>query len=166
MVEAAARTDSAHEYAVADMASLPFSNEHFDLVVAYNVLMDVANLTAAVKELKRVLRSTGQLMISIVHPFADRGQFANTAPDAAFVLQGTYFGEQRFEGAEERNGLKMDFAGWSRSLEIYATALEKAGLAITSIREPVPTESDQWAALRKWTRVPLFLWLKARPLAR
>jgi hypothetical protein len=58
----------------------------------------------------------------------------------------------------------MRFAGWSRPLEAYATALEDAGLAITSLREPVPGTADGWDHLQPWTRIPLFLWLKARPL--
>lgn len=57
----------------------------------------------------------------------------------------------------------MHFAGWSQPLEACAAALEAARLAITSIREPVPTDNtDRW---RQWTRMPMFLWLKARPLA-
>src|SRR3712207_4425486 len=41
LVKAAAEVDSAHAYAVADAAALPFTNSRFDLIVAYNVLMDV-----------------------------------------------------------------------------------------------------------------------------
>jgi hypothetical protein len=32
----------------------------------------------------------------------------------------------------------MHFAGWSQPLEAYVAALEEAGLAITSLREPLP----------------------------
>jgi hypothetical protein len=41
---------------------------------------------------------------------------------------------------EERNGSQMHFAGWSQPLENYMAHLER------------------------WSRIPLFLWLKARPL--
>ena len=57
----------------------------------------------------------------------------------------------------------MRFAGWSQPLEGYMAALEAAGLAVTSLREPVPDEADA-DHLRQWARVPLFLWLKARIL--
>jgi hypothetical protein len=105
------------------------------------------------------------LIISIVHPFSDRGRFVNTEATSPFVIQDGYFGSKRFEGTEERDGLRMRFAGWSRPLEAYATALEDAGLAITSLREPVPQAADRWNNMQRWTRIPLFLWLKARPLA-
>lgn len=164
LVKAAAEADSAHDYAVADAVALPFEDSRFDWIVAYNVLMDVENVQATLKEIRRVLRPSGQLVISLVHPFTDRGTFASTEPDSPFVLRGTYFGRQRFEGAEERNGLQMHFAGWSQPLEAYASALEDAGLAITSLREPLPDHVDGQDYLTQWTRVPLFLWLKARPL--
>jgi hypothetical protein len=59
----------------------------------------------------------------------------------------------------------MHFAGWSMPLEAYARAFEDAGLAITSLREPVPIVADEWAHMQRWARIPLYLWLKARPLA-
>ena len=127
--------------------------------------MDIDDVPATVKEIRRVLAPAGTLVISIVHPFSDRGQFANTEASSPFVMEASYFGRDRFEGTEERDGLRMHFAGWSMPLQAYAAALEDAGLAITSLREPVPQTGDDWAHLRRWTRIPLFLWLKARPSA-
>jgi SAM-dependent methyltransferase len=164
LVEAAAEARSASGYAVAAASGLPFSSARFDLVVAYNVLMDVDDVPAALNEIGRVLRPMGQLFVSIVHPFADRGRFAGAAADSPFVVEDTYFGRHRFEGVEERDGLRMHFAGWSQPLEAYAAAVAAAGLAITSLREPVPDLDRGRDHLARWTRIPLFLWLKARPL--
>ena len=162
LVKAAREADSAHEYAVADATALPFADSRFDMIVAYNVLMDLDDVPGTLSEMRRVLRPRGQLVISLVHPFSDRGTFSGTEPDSPFVVRGTYFGRQRFEGTEERNGLQMHFAGWSQSLEAYASALEGAELAITALREPIPDRGDGHEYLIQWTRVPLFLWLKAR----
>jgi SAM-dependent methyltransferase len=164
LVNAAREARSADDYAIASGADLPFEDTSFDLVMAYNVLMDVEDVPATLKEIRRVLRPAGTLVISIVHPFSDRGHFATTEATSPFVIQDAYFGSKRFEGTEERDGLRMHFAGWSRPLEAYATALEDAGLAITSLREPVPNAGDGWDRMQRWTRIPLFLWLKARPL--
>lgn len=162
MAEAAAQADSAHHYCVADATALPFDENRFGLVVAYNVLMDVEDVPAVLKEIRRVLRPEGELVISLVHPFRDRGQFASADPDAPFILRGTYFGRERFEGVEERDGLTMHFAGWSQPLESYVAALADAGLAITALREPIPDLGGGRAYLKQSARVPLFLWLKAR----
>jgi SAM-dependent methyltransferase len=165
MVNAARDAQSADAYAVAPGSSLPFADARFDLVMAYNVLMDVDDVEATLLEIRRVLRPAATLVISIVHPFSDRGRFANADATSPFVIQNSYFGTQHFADTEERNGLRMHFAGWSRPLEAYAAALEGAGLAITSLREPVPQTGDGRDHLLHWTRIPLFLWLKARPLA-
>ena len=164
LLNAAKEAQSADDYAIASGSDLPFEDARFDLVVAYNVLMDVEDVSATLKEIRRVLRPAGMLVISIVHPFSDRGRFATTEATSPFVIRDGYFGSKRFEGTEERDGLRMHFAGWSRPLEAYVTALEDAGLAITSLREPVPQVGDRWHHMQRWSRIPLFLWLKARPL--
>ena len=164
-VAAAAQAGSAQDYAVAAAAGLPFADARFDLVMAYNVLMDVADVPAAVWEMRRVMRPAGQLVISICHPFADRGRFDGDGADAPFVAEGSYFGRRRFDGVEQRDGLRMHFAGWSQPLEDYVAALEAAGLAVTSLSEPVPEPGHGRDHLARWSRMPLFLWLKARPLA-
>ena len=163
-MDAARKAGSADDYVIASGASLPFREARFDLVMAYNVLMDVVEVPATVKEIRRVLRPAGTLVVSIVHPFSDRGRFVTAEPASPFVIQDDYFSLKRFEGTEERDGLRMNFAGWSMSLEAYAAALEGAGLAITSLREPVPVAGDGHP-LQRWTRIPLFLWLKAKPVA-
>jgi SAM-dependent methyltransferase len=164
LILAAEQAGSADAYKIAAAADLPFENCSFDVAVAYNVLMDVEDTPAALKEIRRVLRPSGTLVISIVHPFADRGRFAGPEAGAPFVLQKSYFGRERFEGTEVRNGLQMHFAGWSQPLETYIAALESAELAVTSLREPVPDTGDKGSHMERWNKVPLFLWLKARLL--
>ncbi len=164
LVNAAKQARSADDYVIASGTDLPFEDARFDLVMAYNVLMDVQDVPATLKEIRRVLRPVGMLVISIVHPFSDRGRFATAEASSPFVIQDAYFGCKRFEDTEERDGLRMRFAGWSRPLEAYVSALEEARLAITSLREPVPDAGDRWNRMQRWSRIPLFLWLKARPL--
>jgi SAM-dependent methyltransferase len=164
LIKGAEQAGSADTYKVAAAADLPFEDHSFDLAVAYNVLMDVEDVPAALKEIRRVLRPSGTLVISIVHPFTDRGRFAGPEANAPFVVQKSYFGRERFEGIEARNGLQMHFAGWSQPLESYMAALESAQFAVTSLREPVPSIGDRDSRLERWKKVPLFLWLKARNL--
>ena len=44
-------------------------------------------------------------------------------------------------------------------------SLENAGLAITSLREPIPDTADNGSQMERWKKIPLFLWLKARSLS-
>jgi SAM-dependent methyltransferase len=165
MVAAAAEVCSADDYAVADAAALPFDSGQFDLTVAYNVLMDVDDISAVLREIRRVLRPNGRLVVSLLHPFRNRGRFADATPDAPFVLDGAYYRRERFEGVEKCDGQRIGFAGWwSQPLEAYADSLTSAGLAITALREPQPEPRVGEDRLLQWSRVPLFLWLEARPL--
>jgi len=101
------------------------------------------------------MKPDGVLLISLVHPFRDRGRFAGSEPEASFILSGSYYGRGPFEGEEEHGGLRMHFAGWSQPLEDYVAALEGAGLAITSLREPVPDEISE-DHLKQWREFHCF----------
>ena len=74
LVNAARKARSADDYVIASAGNLPFEDASFGLVMAYNVLMDVAAVAATLKEIRRVLRPAGLYVISIVHSFSDRGQ--------------------------------------------------------------------------------------------
>ncbi|TQM02203.1 class I SAM-dependent methyltransferase [Pseudonocardia kunmingensis] len=165
LLAAAEQAGSADRYRLADAADLPFDDGEFDRVVAYNVLMDVPDMPAAVAEAARVLAPGGHLTISIVHPFIDRGAFADDGPEAVFEVRGSYYERKHFVGTEQRGGHVMHFAGWSHPLHDYTAALTDAGLAITALHEPRPGEAGNGdAAVARWNRLPLFLWLDATHL--
>jgi ubiquinone/menaquinone biosynthesis C-methylase UbiE len=147
-------------FALADGAALPFRGSSFDIVVAFNSLMDVDDMPGAVREASRVLAGGGCLCACVTHPVSDSGAFVSAEPDAAFVIEGSYFGRRRFEATVERAGLKMTFRGWSYALEDYARALEEASLRLELVREPRPAEvTPQY---ERWTRIPMFLFFRAR----
>jgi SAM-dependent methyltransferase len=154
LLRAAAEADPGRQYVLADAAALPFDDASFDLVVAYNSLMDVDDMPGAVREAARVLVPGGRLCVCITHPLADSGRFASREPDAPFVVSGSYLGTHRFEGTFERDGLSMTFSGWVHPLEAYALAFEESGLLIEAMREPA-ARGD-----RRWQRIPNFLMLR------
>jgi len=165
LLAAAEAAHSADGYVLADAAQLPFDDASFDRVVAYNMLMDVADMPAVIAEAARVLSPGGTLTVSIVHPFTDRGRFTGPDVDAPFTVTGSYYGRAHFSSTDRRGGQVMHFAGWSHPLEEYTAALTAAGLAITELSEPRPERGPGPAGLTgQWTRLPVFLWLNARRL--
>jgi ubiquinone/menaquinone biosynthesis C-methylase UbiE len=164
LLEAAGHADPAGEYVLADAAALPFSDETFDLVVAYNSLMDVQDMPGTVGEAARVLKPDGRFCVSVVHPFSDAGRFEAAEADAPFVLQWPYFEQRRVEEPFERNGLSITFHGWSYPLEDYARAFEDAGFGIEALREPKQRDDVVAAdpAEERFQRVPMFLFLRLR----
>jgi SAM-dependent methyltransferase len=166
LLDAASLADPAGEYVLADAAELPFSAARFDLVVAYNSLMDVDDMPGTVQEAARVLRPDGRFCVGVTHPLADAGRFERREPDAPFRIGGSYFGRRRFDETFERRGLRMTFRGWCYPLEEYGRAFEDAGFAIEALREP-PAPDEVVAkdpAEARWQRVPTFLFLRLRKM--
>jgi SAM-dependent methyltransferase len=155
----AAEADPEGEYVLGDAAALPFEDGAFDLVVAFNSLMDVQDMPAAVAEAARVLEPGGRFCVCVTHPIADAGSFESREPDARFVIDGSYYGRRRFEGTFARNGLEVTFHGWCYPLEDYFRALEDAGFLIESVREPRYVSVD--GSPDRWNRLPNFLQLRA-----
>jgi SAM-dependent methyltransferase len=157
LLAAAAERDPQGTYLVGDAGALPFEDGSFDLVVAYNVLMDVPDLARAVREAARVLTPTGRLCACVTHPATDAGAWraAGEADEQDYLAGGS------FAQDEERDGLRMRWDGHRHSLEHYSRALEGADLLLEAIREPRPDPADDRYA--PWARVPMFLMFRARP---
>jgi len=163
LIEAAAALDPSSEYRVGNAEALPFKDSQFDLVVAYNTLMDVDDMPKAVAEAARVMTPHGRLAVCVTHPVSDSGDFIHDGEDAPFQISNTYFGARAFHFHAERDGLTMDFDGWAFDLESYSKALEAAGLAIERMREPKPSGEER---LPRRRRIPNFLMFRALPLPR
>lgn len=151
------------QYARADAAALPIRDGSCDTVVAYNSLMDVEDMPAAVREAARVLKPKGHFCACIVHPMRDAGAFESDEPDADFVVSGSYFGPRPFKGTFGREGRTMTFEGWSYSLEDYSRAFEAAGLVLERLREPVPSKEalEKQRSWQRSMRIPMFLFMRA-----
>ena len=159
LLAAARAADPDGHYLLADGADLPVDDASFDLVVAYNSLMDVQDMPGTVAEAARMLESGGRLCACVTHPLMDAGRFETRDPDAPFVIEGTesYFGRRRYEGTFAHDGLEMTFRGWCYPLEDYFRAFEPAGLQVEALREPVALEDED----PRHARVPLFLLVRA-----
>jgi hypothetical protein len=138
------------------------------LDVGCGVLMDVETLDRAVCEIARVLSPRGVLCAAIMHPIFTSGLFVDGDPYQTFSM-GAYATTMRHVlDVERHNGERMVFRIEHRPIERYSRALEQAGLAITHIREPVPSEAavaDQ-PSFANYRRVPEFLHLRAESLGR
>jgi ubiquinone/menaquinone biosynthesis C-methylase UbiE len=152
LLRAAAEADPGGRYVEGPAEALPFEDGAFDLVVAYNSLMDVADMPMAVREAARVLAPGGRLCACITHPLPDAGSWRD---DETYAITESYLEQRWFSGEMERKGLAFTFEGWCFPLEAYTRALEAAGLLIEAIREPADPAGGRWA------RVPMFLMWRA-----
>ena len=143
---------------------LPIATAAADVVVCFMVLMDIEDLDGAVAELARVLAPGGTLCVGILHPIMTSGLFVPGDEYRTFYM-GEYLKPMRHVlDIERSDGGIFRFRLEHRPIERYFRAFEAAGLAVTALREPRP--SDELAAERpefaNTLRVPNFLHLLAR----
>ncbi|MGJ5075309.1 class I SAM-dependent methyltransferase [Bradyrhizobium oligotrophicum] len=161
LIAAARAADPTIGVVRADAAALPLADACADLAIAFMSLQDVDAMPAAMHELARVLRRGGRFCMAIVHPLNSAGRFASLAPEAPFVIQGSYLDSYTFSDAVERDGLSMTFHSAHRPLQSYFAALEAAGFLFEALREPsIPEATITRDSSRRWLRLPLFLHLR------
>jgi SAM-dependent methyltransferase len=130
-----------------DAAALPLPASAVDLIVCSMALLNFDDLDGAVREAARVLEPGGRLCFSTVHP-------SNSLKGGA-----DYFAEHTYAEERTRGGLTMTFTDRHRPLGAITAALERAGLLIEALREPVPDAAYIAAhpEVEQWTRRPAFL---------
>ncbi len=152
-----------HEAVVADAAALPFADASFALAVAYMSLMNVDDLEGVVAETARVLERGGSLCAAVLHPLFAAGAWREVdSADSSFMV-GDYFNGPTKALISDRDGIQVTFYDRPIPLSRYAAALERAGLLIESLREPVPDDDYvlQFPTARRLRRIPIYLHVRA-----
>ena len=171
LVQFAREADAQSAYLVAEATALPFADETFQTVVAFNSLQTMgtmADMAQAVRETGRVIRPPGHFCLCVAHPMTDVGRVTEPSDRGDLIISGSYFEHQCVNETVTKDGLGMTFHGWTYALEDYVGALEEAGFLIERVREPVPSEEQaaKRPALAGWRRIPLFLFIRAVKAAR
>jgi SAM-dependent methyltransferase len=159
LIAYARQTDPDGDYRVADAARLSFDDRSADLVTAFMSLHDIDDMGAAVGEMARILAPGGRICAALVHPINSAGRFGEHTPTAPFVIRDSYFDQRRYADTVERDGLTMTFTSVHRPMEAIVAAFEAAGLVIERMVEVGDSTAPPGD---RWTRIPLFLHLRAR----
>ena len=115
--------DPAISLLVARIDSVPFGNDSFDFVLSTLALDHLRNLRDGVRELSRVLRSQGSMIISVFHPDGERLGWQRTfraGHGQKQVYAVKYYGHQRSE---------------------YLSEFQASSLNVEEVVEPVIAES-------------------------
>ncbi len=168
LVRAAVSHEVAPPVAVADIAELPVRDAAADIVVCFMVLMDIEDLDGGVAELARILEPGGTLCVAILHPIDSCGLFIPGDEYPTYYM-GEYLQPMRHVLDFERgDGGTIRFRIEHRPIEHYFRVFEAAGLTVTALREPRPSEeiAAEYPMLANARRIPPFLHLLARHSAR
>jgi SAM-dependent methyltransferase len=164
LVSAALARDSSGCYLRANGEILPFVSNAFDLVVSYLVLIDIPDFRASIREMARVLKPGGKLVVG------------NLAPHASTTLNGwardsegnrTHYPiiDYLEERAQHVAWKGISILNYHRPLEAYMEAFLGAGLILRKYLEPAPSEEQvkenpAWVYDRKVPYVHAMLWEK------
>lgn len=165
MIAAARARHPAGTYVEASAESMPFADASFDLVLSYLTLIDIPDFRLAIREMSRLLRPGGKLVI------VNLNSFVSTRPRAWHQdAKGVKIHVAVEEYYDER-AILLEWAGisiynWHRPFEAYVQALLGAGLTLVHFEEPRPSLEAvaQHPPMLDEYRVPLFhvmTWRKA-----
>jgi SAM-dependent methyltransferase len=144
---------------VADLADrLPYRSNIFDVVVCYNVLMELPDIGQAMSEISRVTRLDGSVHIVIVHPLYNlfiNDRRARTEPPVDRL--------KRYMWAEQIRVTTIsgfdDFVVHRRPISHYVNAFSEVGLSLERMIE-VPISEDLAEvspSLGRRVNVPVFI---------
>ncbi|MFO7618283.1 MAG: class I SAM-dependent methyltransferase [Thermoplasmata archaeon] len=167
MIEIAREKSPGIEYHCSDAAHMPFlDNDSFDMVVCSMGLIDTPDLGGTLKEMHRVMRPEGYLILSIIHPCFDRPRTGAWVKDAEGRKLHFKVDNYMEEGALTINWdmkrLKYPFEtmGYHRTLTTYVNTLVKNHLHIDRMLEPCL--DDNGIVDEEEFRVPNFLIVRCR----
>ena len=128
LVAEARAADPAGRYEVARIDALPPADEAVQLALCVNVLPHVHDLTAAARELARVLAPGGNLLVGTIHPVAQAGTFDEES------------GELRVRGYFTHEAHAVPLGAHHvfhqhRTIEDYLRTFFAAGFSLADLRE-------------------------------
>jgi SAM-dependent methyltransferase len=158
LAAAAREADPDFEVHVADAAAMPLDDGCADLAVASMSLLNMDDLDGVAREVARILRPGGRFAFSTVHPMN------SLKPLGDWEAAGrSYFADYAYAETRTRGGLTMTFHDAHRPLSAYLGAIERAGLLVEAVREPVPDDAHvaDFPEVERWRREPSFLAVRA-----
>jgi SAM-dependent methyltransferase len=164
LIETASRRDHSGDYKLGRAEQLEFDPASFDLVVSYLTLVDIVDFRTAIREMTRVLKPGGALLIANLTGFASAGAERGWVKDEEgrrlhFPVD-RYLDE--FPFWFEWEGIRIQ--NWHRPLAAYMAVFLESGLQLTFFAEPGPVsgEASRQAGFR---RVPWFVVMEWRRLS-
>ncbi|KYP79248.1 class I SAM-dependent methyltransferase [Ferroacidibacillus organovorans] len=136
-----------------------YPEETFDLVVSRLALHYIKDVEACFQNVYKTLVPGGQFVFSVEHPV-----LTSCARSAEIsTRRADWIVDHYFETGERISPwLGSTVLKYHRTIDDYFSAVQKAGLSITSLREsrPSPSNLDQDEYIRR-LRIPLFLFISS-----
>ena len=132
------------KYSVCDIAKMPFADNSFDFAICVSVLLycEAKTVFAFFKEIKRVLKNNGVLVLSVPHPYLyslkspARNKKDNWIKYYSVEQYDEMSGSQKFKQIYYDKDLNIFCSEiWGHPLSLYIDALLESGLRLRFTRE-------------------------------
>lgn len=140
---------------------LNFRTNSIDVIVSYNVLSELENISTPLKEMTRILKPDGKIIISIVHPLYNL--FVNdpkTREKSTFSRLRKYCKIEDIKVSTIK-GFK-DFIVCRKPISVYINEILKQGLILEEVKE-VPINKKVAKIVKKYKKrigIPVFILFK------
>ncbi len=165
--------DDSISFLVGDLCNLKdLSDSWFDIILCNLVLLNVSCLEESIREFNRILKTSGVLVLSLVHPafnFYGPGSWEmgekhpeTQRREGLFFKIDNYTVERKYERFwRTRDGEKFPqpITFYHRTISTYVTQLLNAGFKIEALEEPLPDAKNEFFDRER--RIPFFLVVKA-----
>ncbi|AZA11321.1 class I SAM-dependent methyltransferase [Corynebacterium gerontici] len=134
---------------LADVHRIPLAANSMDVAFsAFGAFPFIPDLTVALREVARVLRSGGTLVIAANHPM--RWIFEDFPDERGLIATNSYF-EQHYVESDEHG--ELQYAEFQHTMADWINAFHAAGFSIEGMTEPtwpedLTTTWGQWSPLR------------------
>jgi len=162
LIKRAKELDPLGDYRLASAEELPFPDETLDLVISYLTLLDIADFRKALREMARVLRPDGTLLIANLNSFitsCSHGWIKNGEGRHLHYPVDRYLEE--FPEWVEWSNIRIQ--SWHRPLSSYIRELLGLGLSLGFFDEPMPLSGNAerqalyrrapWFMVMEWRRI-------------
>ena len=137
--------DCGFEVHLARIEDTEFPSSHFDVVVSALTLGHIPELEPVIKEVSRIIKSGGRLIVSDIHPY--------------WPVSGHDYAE-----FFDASGQEYRIPEYVHLFEEYWNLFRRFKFGIEGVREPKIDDRliERFPTLKEWKRIPLALILKAR----
>lgn len=153
LIAEAKRHDPEGDYRIGFGEDLAFDDDSFDLTVSYLSLIDIEDFRASIKEMTRVTKPGGSILVANLTGHFTAGKWER-GPDGEHTrFEIDNYHEER---ATRERWLGIDIVNWHRPLSAYFAEFLANGLILRHFAEPTPPDQSDPKSDR-YTRVPGFI---------
>lgn len=150
------------EFIQANLESLPFVDGYFDSILSNLVLVDIERLDKVIHELGRVIRRSGDLVVSILHPCFENPPrtysiFDNNGGRIGRVVQ-RYFDTGLVIDKNSKMSNGQFYQHYHHKISDYLNSLVISGFSLEEMIEPNGVEINKENGLND--QAPTFLLMK------